>query len=196
MIEAHIRTKIQPLFNLLGRLLIPLRITPNEITVTSFFFGIFAGIAIAVHQLKIGLVLLLLSGLGDILDGTVARLTDNSHAVGAYMDLISDRMVEASFIIGLSISFPQYYFAYILFLTAVLLHFSTFVFAGSLFNNDSYKSMHYDRSFIERAEAFVFFSIMLLIPQYIFELLMLLNVLIFICAITRFFRVLTITKQL
>lgn len=196
MIETHLRTKIQPVFNFLGKSLIPLHITPNDITIASFIFGIAAGIAIAAHHLKIGLVFLLISGLGDILDGTVARLTNNSQVVGAYMDLISDRMVEASFIVGLTIVFPQHYLAYILFLVAVLLHFSTFVVAGSLFKNDGQKSLHYDKSFIERAEAFAFFTAMLLLPQYIFELLMLLNILIFGCAIRRFFRVLHYAKQL
>ncbi len=196
MLETHIRARVQPFFNLLGKSLIPLNITPNEITVASFIFGIGAGIAIAFHYFLIGLGFLLLSGLGDILDGTVARLTNNSQKTGAYMDLIADRMVEASFILGLSIAFPEHHLAYILFLISVLLHFSTFVVAGSLFQNDGPKSMHYDKSLIERAEAFVFFSVILLFPQYTFELLMVLNALIFCCAITRFFRVLDFAKQL
>lgn len=187
MIESHIRPKVQPYFNQLGHLFGT--ISPNSITITAFIMGIAAGVCISADFRYVALFFLLLSGILDVLDGTVARLTNQSHPAGAYIDLISDRMVEAAFIIGLSISYPQNAFAYILFLSSVLLHFATFVSAGALFKNEGHKSMHHDHSVIERAEAFIVFALLLLFPAYIFELLTLFSGAIIVDAISRFSRV-------
>ena len=196
MIETYIRKKIQPLFDAISTwVLIPLQITPNTITLIAFITGILAGGLISINHLKSASLLLILSGLCDVLDGTVARISQQSQKIGAYIDLISDRMVEAAIVVGFTILYPQHYFAYILFFVAVMLHFSTFIVAGSLFPNMGKKSMHYDHSIVERAEAFVVFAIMISLPQYIFPLLMVFNVAIFGAGITRFFRVLDYVRK-
>ena len=133
-------------------------------------------------------------GVCDILDGTIARLLQTSQKIGAYLDLISDRMVEAAIIVGFTVLYPQYYFTYIIFFIAVLLHFSTFVVAATLWPNMGQKSMHYDASVIERAEAFVVFALMLLFPQYIQTILMPFNIAIILTGLSRFFRVLSFAK--
>lgn len=152
-------------------------------------FGIAAGGCIYCAHLYIALVLLLFSVLFDVLDGTVARLTNNTQKIGAYYDLIADRMVEAAFIMGFAFLYPQHYLWYLFFFVALLLHFSTFVVAGTLFPNISSKSIHYDKSLVERAEAFIAFSSMLLFPQYIHIILGILSTLVLWCSITRFVRV-------
>ena len=191
MIEAHLRSKLQPLFDTLGkRLFIPWNISPNTITALAFASGILSAALICFNQLMLALIFLLFSGLCDILDGTVARITNNAQKTGAYIDLIADRMVEAGVILGFTVLYPQYYFAYILFLIAVLLHFSTFVVAGALLPNTSNKSMHHDHSVVERAEAFAVFAAMLLFPHYIFPLLTGFSCIIIADGTTRFFRVL------
>lgn len=187
MIESHIRAKVQPYFDHLGTTLGA--ISPNSITIAAFITGVLSGIFVSADFRISALFFLITSGLLDVLDGTVARLTGTSHPAGAYIDLISDRMVEAAFIIGLSIRYPQYAFAYILFLASVLLHFATFVSAGALFKNEGHKSMHHDHSVIERAEAFIVFALLLLFPAYIFELLTLFSGAIIVDAIGRFSRV-------
>jgi len=196
MIESHMRVKIQPLFDKCGRILLSCNFTANAITVISFVSGIFSGLSLALHHIPFALFFLWLSGFCDVMDGTVARLSDSSKKVGAYIDLISDRMVEAAVILGFTFFAPRHYLVYILFLIALLLHFSTFAVAGSLFGNSGKKSMHYDKSLVERAEAFIFFSLMMLFPHYIFELFLVFNFLVFASAITRFFRVLNYAKML
>lgn len=193
MIESHIRTKVQPYFNQLGSYIA--HFSPNSITMAAFITGITAGIFLSADFRLIALAFLLISGVFDVLDGTVARLSNRSHPAGAYMDLISDRMVECAMILGFTVSYPQYFFAYILFLISVLLHFATFVAAGALFKNEGHKSMHHDHSFIERAEAFIIFALMLLFPVYIFELLTLFSVAIIVDAVGRFSRVMKYTHS-
>jgi len=188
MIEAHIRTRLQPLFNKIGHCCVDL-ISPNTITALAFITGIASGIAIAQNRLMLALGFLLFSGLCDVMDGTIARLSNNAQKIGAYIDLISDRMVEAAVILGFAVSYPQHYLAYLLFFVAVMLHFSTFITAGALFANEGNKSMHYDHSVVERAEAFAVFALMLLFPQYIFSLLMMFNTIVFADGMARFYRV-------
>ncbi len=188
MIEAHLRTKIQPLFNKLGYLCVGY-VTPNMITAIAFITGITSGVAIASNHLWCALGLLLFSGLCDVMDGTIARLSNNTQKIGAYIDLISDRMVEGAVILGFAFLYPQHYLAYILFFIAVMLHFSTFITAGALFANSGAKSMHHDHSFVERAEAFLVFALMLLFPDYIFSLLMIFNTIVFADGMARFYRV-------
>ncbi len=188
MIEAKIRMHVQPLFNILGK---PLGtfFTPNMITFFAFLAGLISCLFICCHCFLLALCFLLLSGLFDILDGTVARLTNNSQKIGAYIDLISDRMVEALVIIGLAIAWPQYSFAYILFLIALLFHFSTFLAAGALLENTGTKGIHFEYSFIERAEAFIVFCFLLLFPTWINYLLIPFSLLIIFDGMHRFFRV-------
>ena len=189
MIETHLRNRVQPLFNTIGTRFAACHISANNITLLALLTGLCAALCIATSHLKAALCLLMLSGLFDMLDGTVARLNGTSHNFGAYCDLVADRMVEAAVIIGFAWVYPEHIFAYLLFFAAVMLHFSTFVAAGALFPNMGAKSMHYDASIVERAEAFMGFFAMLVWPHLIFELLMLLNIIIFVAGITRFKRV-------
>jgi len=196
MIEIHIRAKVQPFFDKVSRTVcVPYQISPNMITFIAFITGIVSATLVCVDCLTPALLFLLFSGICDVLDGTVARMTNQSQKVGAYIDLISDRMVEAAIILGFTLLYPQHYLAYIVFFIAVLLHFSTFIAAGALFPNMGKKSMHYDQSIVERAEAFVIFACMMLFPTFIFELLMFFNIIVIIAGLTRFIRVLDYAKK-
>lgn len=189
MIEKHLRSFLQTYFDALGRKLAYLSVTPNQVTLSAFIFGIASALFLSLNYTFAALSFLWLSGLCDVLDGTLARLTNKAHPFGAYTDLISDRMVESALILGFALQYPQHYLAYILFLIVLLFHFSTFVVASSVFQNCGPKSIHYDRSIVERAEAFIVFSAMLLFPRAISLILTPFNVIIFLSACARFLRV-------
>ena len=189
MLDTYLRPKVQPFCNIIGRCLLWFYCTPYMLTSAAFIAGLACGAAIICNYMYVACALLLCSGLCDMLDGTVARLSNTANPKGAYIDLISDRMVESVFIFSLAVAHPQYYYLYLLFFVGLLLHFTTFIAAGALFENTGPKSMYYDTSFIERAEAFMAFTLMLLFPAYIFFILTVLNVGIFLSAIARFIRV-------
>lgn len=194
MLEHQFRFVIQPLIDTIARSF-PKKITPNVITGIALTTGMFAGYAIGNNHMYMALGMLWFSGICDVLDGTLARIRTISNPVGAYIDLISDRMVESAIIVGCYILYPQYGLACLLFFVALLFHFSTFIAAGALFENSGEKSFHYEHTLIERAEAFVVFSFMLMFPQYMFETLMCFNGLIFISAANRMYRVITFTQE-
>ena len=189
MIEQHIRPKCQKYFDILGVHITKFPVTANQMTLCAFLFGVMSAVSIGYEYTYYALIFLWLSGLCDVLDGTIARLTNTSHPFGAYTDLIADRMVECGLMVGFAIRYPEHYMTYIFFLIALLFHFSTFVVAGSVFDNNGPKSMHHDRSIVERAEAFVVFSFMILYPQAIYYILMPFTIIVILSGCARFMRV-------
>jgi len=125
----------------------------------------------------------------DILDGTVARLSGRSSKIGAFLDLVFDRMVESAIILGFFFFLPEHALAYLVFFIAVLFNFTTFMVAGALFPNTGNKSMHYDIGLVERTETFFIFTLMLLWPTYVPIMLMIFNAIVFLTGIIRFVRI-------
>lgn len=189
MIDSKFHAVIQPVISFLAKGLVRLRIKANTVTLGGFLFGILSAVFIALQKPYLALILLWVSGLLDVLDGSVARLTGTSSSRGAYLDLILDRMVEAGVILGFTAAFPQFYLAYILFLVSVLFNFTTFIVAGALFTNTGSKSMHFDPGIAERTETFLVFSIMMLLPKSIFIVLLVFSGIIFITGIIRFVKI-------
>jgi len=184
MIETYIRPHVQTLFNMLGYALSK-KISATGVTASAFLCGIGAAICVGVNYTMCAFVLLILSGLCDILDGTVARLTNTATTCGAFFDLIADRLVECALIAGFAYAHPEHMWAYLGFHTALLFHFSTFFMATTVRKNNGIKTIHYEASIIERAEAFIAFFLMICFPEYIFSLLMTLNTLIVLDACKR-----------
>lgn len=189
MIDTRLRKKVQPGFDLLGKTLSKTGLTPNAITTIAFIIGVTAAIAVAYGYVILALVLLWLSGLLDVLDGTVARLTGQSSKLGAYLDLIFDRVVEGSMMLGFYALMPDLVWPILIFYVGAMFNFTTFLVAANLFKNDGQKSMHYDIGILERTETFILFSLLMLFPNLAFILLMVFNILMILTGILRFRRV-------
>jgi phosphatidylglycerophosphate synthase len=194
MIEEHYRAVLQPSIDRICRHL-PSALTADHLTLCALVVGLAAGCALAYGHLIVGCILIWISGLCDVLDGTHARLTRTMHPKGAYKDLIADRIVESAIILGFAVRYPEHHMAYLLFVICVLLHFSTFLAAAALMPNLGNKSVHYEHTLIERCEAFIGFSLLCLFPQQIGSILTVLNLLIVYTAATRFIRVMHMQQQ-
>ena len=191
MLETIFRKYIQPIGNRLVRMLGPIR--PDIITGLSCVTGFACAYCIAHHYTIPAIGLLWCSGILDALDGTWARIFNMSSLQGMYADLISDRAVEGSIALGLAYAYPDLGWYTTLFLAGVLLHFSTFMLASFITPNTGEKSVHYEASTIERAEAFVGITTVILFPAYRIWLLATLSYAIIIVAIIRFIRMYRIT---
>ena len=77
------------------------RLKPNTLTWIGLAISIIAAGTIATNHLLISGLLVLLSGLFDILDGTLARLTNQTTRFGALLDSTFDRISEAVLLLGL-----------------------------------------------------------------------------------------------
>jgi CDP-diacylglycerol--glycerol-3-phosphate 3-phosphatidyltransferase len=83
-------------------------ITPNTLTLTNLVLNIVAAYVIATGHFLLGGVLILGSGLFDLLDGALARFTKQTTKFGAVLDSTVDRISEAATLCGLLIWYvPQ-----------------------------------------------------------------------------------------
>jgi CDP-diacylglycerol--glycerol-3-phosphate 3-phosphatidyltransferase len=78
-------------------------ITPNILTLINLALSIVAACVIATNHLILGGVLVLVSGLFDLLDGALARFTKQTTKFGAILDSTVDRISEAAILCGLLI---------------------------------------------------------------------------------------------
>jgi CDP-diacylglycerol--glycerol-3-phosphate 3-phosphatidyltransferase len=83
-------------------------ITPNALTFINLALNIIAAYVIAAGYFLLGGVLVLVAGLFDLLDGTLARFNKQTTRFGAILDSVVDRISEAAILCGLLIWYiPQ-----------------------------------------------------------------------------------------
>ena len=89
--------------------LIPLlaksKISPNTLTIIGFILSIITMILISQGYLIISGILILFSGIFDLLDGALARYTNNTTNFGKFIDAVIDRLSEIAIYGGLFIYF-------------------------------------------------------------------------------------------
>ena len=90
MLDAPIRERIDPTLLAMGAWLSDRGVTPNGVTLAAFVVGLLAAAAIAGEYYLLGVVLLLLSRLGDGLDGCVARASGRQTDFGGFLDITLD----------------------------------------------------------------------------------------------------------
>jgi archaetidylinositol phosphate synthase len=196
MIDSKVRGIVQPLFEITASPFIRFGVHPIVITIAGFLVGTGSAVAVAIGYKITALALLWFSGLLDVLDGTIARKSKKTTKVGAFLDLIFDRVVESIIIIGFYFCVPQFALYYILFLSSVIFNFSTFLIAANLFENKGQKSMHYDVGLMERSETFIFFSLAMVLPEYSHYIFGAASLLIFTTGIIRSVKVVQFAKTL
>ncbi len=195
MLDTHYRKIIQPALNTSGKLLVKLKLTPNKLTVLAFLTGLGAGALVAIEHYIIAAIVLLVSGYFDLSDGTVARITNNRSSLGAFLDMVLDRMVESAVILGFYFAKPEFTLVYFFFFISVLFNFTTFTVAGALLKNTGDKSIHYSPGLAERTETFIAFWLMMFFPNYAGHILTVFVIIVFITGIKRFFTIINYMKN-
>jgi CDP-diacylglycerol--glycerol-3-phosphate 3-phosphatidyltransferase len=76
-------------------------LTPDAVTWAGLLIILAAAVLVALNHLLIGGILVLLSGLCDILDGALARYRGRSSKFGAVLDSTFDRISEAAVLFGM-----------------------------------------------------------------------------------------------
>jgi phosphatidylglycerophosphate synthase len=175
MIDSNYRTPYQRLViePLLKRAFLK-GVSPLTVTLIGAASGILIPLFLYFHLSITALVFLGISGFCDTLDGSLARHKDLSSPRGAVLDIVADRLVEWAILFGLFLYAPESRgLMTIWMLGSVLLCITTFLVVGIFQENSSERGFHYSPGLIERAEAFIFFSLMILFPNF-FTLLALL----------------------
>ena len=87
-------------------LLLKTPLTPNQVTLLSLFFGVLAGCLFSIGNFKFEITAALAYQLAVILDncdGEIARAKNQKSAIGAWLDIGSDFLVDLSLFLGLAI---------------------------------------------------------------------------------------------
>jgi CDP-diacylglycerol--glycerol-3-phosphate 3-phosphatidyltransferase len=102
-----IRQRAQVFLNLLARGLGNIGLTPNALTLIGLGLMCIIGAVLATGNFALGGVLIVLAGIFDALDGSLARLTNRVTRFGAFLDSTTDRFAEGALFFGMLYAFVQ-----------------------------------------------------------------------------------------
>jgi CDP-diacylglycerol--glycerol-3-phosphate 3-phosphatidyltransferase len=94
-------------------------IKPNVITFVGLLFALIAAACIARGRLLLAGILLLFSGILDVLDGAVARNTNTVSSFGGFFDSVLDRYSDLLVMLGILLFFLRIHDAYFVMLTGI-----------------------------------------------------------------------------
>lgn len=140
--------------------------TPNEVTILGGIIGISVGFFIYNDMLWTAVALLWLSGLFDVLDGTMARRSHKT-GFGTVLDLVFDRIVEISVVVALALRYPEHMPVFLFLLGSFVVAMTLFLAVGASSSKRSEKSFYYQPGILERTECFILFTLMILFPTWI-----------------------------
>ncbi|MBP5184532.1 MAG: CDP-alcohol phosphatidyltransferase family protein [Lachnospiraceae bacterium] len=186
MLDTHARKYADKLITPGAKLFRALKWKPTHVTILALVVGE-AAAATFLFKLPVVVPILLLwvSGYLDTVDGALARLTKQTSPVGTLLDIFFDRIVELSFILAFAIRYPDSVFAQLLSVSAIVLSMTVFLTSGALLENNGVKSFRYQTGLMERTEGFIFFTIQMILGQYMKYTSFIYGGLIFFTAIQR-----------
>lgn len=97
---SEIREKIEPWVESSARPFARIGLQPNHITLIALLTGLLAGVLFAYEEPQWAGIAILVGGFFDMIDGAVARLTDQVTEFGGVLDSVSDRVTDFILYIG------------------------------------------------------------------------------------------------
>ena len=187
MIDSHFRGLWQRIFfDRLALFCARYSLLPHHLTILALILGLLCLPALYFHERLLAVIVLILSGILDATDGTLARKLKRSSNSGAILDIACDRAVEAAVVLGLYLYDPlNRGLLCLLLLSSFYLCVTTFLLSGIFSANTSNKSFHYNAGLIERTETFIFFPIVILWDKAFFWASIVFMTLVFLTAFLR-----------
>ena len=102
MLDGRWRATVERSLEPVGKGLHRAGITADGLTVIGLMFAIGTALLIADGHLLLGVFGVILTGLPDILDGSVARQSGRAGPRGAFFDSVCDRVADAALLIGVA----------------------------------------------------------------------------------------------
>jgi archaetidylinositol phosphate synthase len=140
-------------------------IRANQATTNRRHIGCNGWVLFASGRRAPGILALGLSGILDAVDGTIAREFRTVTALGGVLDLTLDRVVEAAVLLGLIWPHAWLYLPAVVVLATWYVNITVFMATGTALGA-SEKLIHYPPGLVERTEAFVFFVVLALMPNW------------------------------
>ena len=170
-------------------------ISPNALTGVGLLFGLISALLCSLGALQSALVFWIVNRIFDGLDGEVARAQQSQTDLGGYLDILADLLIYAFIPIGLAASSSQPHIWPVLSVMLASFYFNVGSWmylssilekldAGAAVSGES-TSVTMPRGLIEGAETVLFFTLFLLLPQYLLVLFLLFTGLTFTGALLR-----------
>jgi CDP-diacylglycerol--glycerol-3-phosphate 3-phosphatidyltransferase len=102
MLDGRWRSSVERGLEPVGRGLHRVGVTADALTIFGLVVAVGTGLLIAGGHLLLGLFGLILCGLPDLLDGSVARQSGRAGPRGAFFDSVCDRVADAALLLGVA----------------------------------------------------------------------------------------------
>jgi CDP-diacylglycerol--glycerol-3-phosphate 3-phosphatidyltransferase len=100
-VNEQTKRRLRVIFQPVVALLLKLKTPPNAVTIFGLVLSVAAGFMLSQGSFLVAVVLLLLAGLADTVDGELARQSHRTHRMGAFLDSSFDRLAEFSVFFGM-----------------------------------------------------------------------------------------------
>jgi phosphatidylglycerophosphate synthase len=149
----------------LARWLCARGLSPDRLTHAALGCGVLAGTLFFFHYDWLALALTLLSGTLDAVDGRVARLGSGPTPWGGVLDLISDRIVEATILLGIAVPRPPLHLPALVLAATWYVNLCVFLAVGAASSAHREKVIAYPPGLLERGESLIFLFVVVAFPQ-------------------------------
>jgi CDP-diacylglycerol--glycerol-3-phosphate 3-phosphatidyltransferase len=102
MFDGNFRSQIEAGLRPVGSSIKRLGITADMITAAGILIAVGAAVAIGAGALSLGLLLMILTGVPDLIDGAVAKAWGQTSQRGAFFDSVSDRLTDGLLFAGVT----------------------------------------------------------------------------------------------
>ncbi len=187
MFDGHWRSPIERGLAPIGESLRNTGITADFVTIVGIAMAAGAAVAIGAGQLRLGLLLLILTGVPDALDGAVAKASGLSSKRGAFFDSVSDRITDGLLFGGVAWHIESTRSGHLVMLPVGLMAAAMLV----SYQRAKAESLGYDArgGLMERAERFIVLGFGLLFSELLIGVLWVMLALTGFTAIQRFIKV-------
>lgn len=187
MFDGNWRSAVDRSLTPIGHSLRRLGVTPDLITVVGIVMASAAAVTIGAGFLRLGLLLLLITGICDALDGAVARAADSGSGRGAYFDSVSDRLTDTLLFGGVAWYLASTQPGRIMMLPVAIMAVAMLV----SYQRAKAESLGYEAKggIMERAERVIMLAVGLLFPEILLPILWIMLVLTGVTALQRFVKV-------
>ncbi len=162
-------------------------VTADVVTIIGILMAVAAAVSIALGSLRLGFVLLVMTGISDALDGPVAKASGAVSLRGAFFDSVSDRITDALLLGGIAWFLISDELGYTVMLPIAVMFVSLLI----SYQRAKAESLGLEAKggLMERAERFIILAIGLLFSEALIVILWIMLVLSFFTAVQRFVKV-------
>jgi len=187
MLDGNWRTVVDRGLTPIGQSLQRTGISADVVTVIGIVMAAGASVAIGMGNLRLGFLLLVLTGVPDALDGAVAKAAGTASSRGAYFDSVADRLTDALLFGGVAWHLASVRTDRMMMLPVAIMATAMFI----SYQRAKAESLGYDAKggLMERAERFIVLAFGLLFFEILVPVLWVMLVLSLVTAVQRFVKV-------